>query len=162
VTKLNADGTGLVYSTYIGGSAEDRAFCIAVGAIGNAYVVGGTVSADFPTVHPLQPALNGGRNAFFTKLNADGTEVVSSSYLGGNGNDVALSMALADDGNVYLAGRTNSIDFPTVNPLQSDFAGGAFDPFVAKVNAAGSALVYSTYLGGSRDDLALGIAADDT
>ncbi|MGA2077678.1 MAG: SBBP repeat-containing protein [Terriglobia bacterium] len=153
VSKLNATGTGLVYSTYLGGSGGDSGYGIAVDSIGNAYVGGITSSTDFPTVNPFQannksPA-NG--NGFVAKLNASGSALIYSTYLGGSGGDSVQSIALDSPGNAYLTGWTQSMDFPTVNPLQATnkVSSGYSTGFVAKLDPTGTALVYSTYLGGS-------------
>jgi hypothetical protein len=161
VTKLNAAGSALLYSSYLGGSREEGVNAgIAVDASGNAYVTGSTRSIDFPTKNPLQPALNGGRNTFATKVNPTGSALVYSTYLGGSIADFGVSIAVDASGNAYVAGTTFSPDFPTQNPLQPAFGGGFFDAFVAKLDAAGSALVYSTYLGGSVDDSCSSIVVD--
>ncbi len=160
VAKLNAAGSALVYSTYLGGGSDDQAFAIAVDSAGNAYVAGYTYSTDFPTANPLRSANAGREDAFVSKLNVAGSALVYSTYLGGSGHDEAFAIAVDGAGNVYVAGYTTSTDFPTAGPLQNANAGGNDDAFVAKLNAAGSALVYSTYLGGSGDDLAYAIAVD--
>ena len=152
----------LVYSTYLGGSGNDFGNGIAVDSAGDAYVTGYNGSLNFPTVNPLQPA-NGGdeTDAFVAKLNPAGSALVYSTYLGGTGGDFGSSIAVDNGGNVYVTGFTASTDFPTVNPLQPTYGGGLSDAFVAKLNPAGSALVYSTYLGGSADTLGYGIAVDN-
>ena len=168
VTKLNAAGNALVYSTYLGGSGRDDGLDIAVDSSGNAYLWGATDSSDFPTASPFQPANAGGFHAFVTKLNAAGSALVYSTYLGGSGTDGGVfAIAVDTSRNAYVTGLTTSTDFPTVNPFQPAFAGGSASPggsgsdaFVTKLNAAGSALVYSTYLGGSGHDVAFGIAVD--
>jgi Bacterial Ig-like domain (group 3)/Beta-propeller repeat len=167
VAKLNPEGSALVYSTYLGGSNFDVGEGIAVDSAGNAYVSGVTDSADFPTTPgAFQTVCNGGSDcfpngdAFVTKLNCTGTALVYSSFLGGSWEDLGVGIALDSADNAYVTGGTGSTDFPTVNPLQGTNGGGYFDAFVAKINAAGSALVYSTYLGGSLDDYGTGIAVD--
>jgi hypothetical protein len=163
VSKLNPSGSALVYSTYIGGAGQDVGRSIAVDASGNAYVTGATQSTDFPTVSPIQPALLGPEDAFIVKLDPTGSVMVYSTYLGGgsgDGSDAGFDVAVDLAGNAYVTGQTSSTDFPTVNPLQSTF-GGFQDAFVAKINPAGTALVYSTYLGGgSGQDSGFGIAVD--
>jgi hypothetical protein len=123
-------------------------------------VTGVTTSTDFPTAKPLQASLNGCLNAFLTKINAAGSALVYSTYLGGSGNDSGQRIAVDSSGNAYVTGVTTSINFPTANPLQGSNGGGTYDAFVTKINAAGSALVYSTYLGGSGLDIAFGVAVD--
>jgi plastocyanin len=160
VAKLNASGSALVYSTYLGGSNGDVGQAIAVDPSGNAYVTGFTYSTNFPTVNPFQAAFGGGQDdAFVAKLNAAGSALVYSTYLGGTNDDEAYGIAVDASGNAYVTGRTYSTNFPTASPLQAAY-GGATDAFVAKLNAAGSALVYSTYLGGTNTDEAYGIAVD--
>jgi hypothetical protein len=150
----------LVYSTFLGGSGSDRCNAIAVDASGNAYVTGGTGSTDFPTAGPLQAASAGGGDAFVAKLNAEGTALVYATYLGGSGQDFGLRIAVDPSGNAYMAGTTASTNFPTVHPLQGAYGGGSQDLFVAKLSADGSALVYSTYLGGTSTDYGFGIDVD--
>jgi hypothetical protein len=152
----------LSYATYLGGSGGDQGQGIAVDATGAVYVTGQTTSADFPTVHPLQPTLNGFGDAFVAKLTADGAALVYATYLGGSGDENFDGAGIAVDaaGHAYVTGQTTSADFPTVHPLQPTSAGGAVDAFVAKLTADGAALVYATYLGGSGDDRGAGIAVD--
>ena len=168
VAKLNAAG-GIVYSTYLGGGDTDQGLGIAVDSSGSAYVAGLTSSLDFPTVSPMQPkcAASGGtfnqvcNDAFVAKLSAAGNALVYSTYLGGHLVDKAQAIAVDAAGNAYVAGATSSNDFPaTPGVLQHGFNGGPEDAFVAKLNPAGSALIYATYLGGSGDDIANGIAVD--
>ena len=168
VTKINATGTALVYSSFIGGNgggmasagARDGSFSIAVDADGNAYVTGFSQSTDFPTVNPIQATLRGNTNAFILKISPSGTSLVYSTYLGGSDFDTAQGIAVDAAGEAYITGGTRSLDFPTVNALQASYGGGISDAFVAKLNAAGSALVYSTYLGGSGNDGGRSIALD--
>jgi hypothetical protein len=166
VSKLNAAGSALVYSTYLGGHSSDYGEAIAVDSSGSAYVTGTTDSADFPTVNPIQSTCTGCTfygDAFVTKLNAAGSALVYSTYLGGSSYDLAWGIAVDSSGNAYVTGQTYSTDFPTANPIQANCdnctASGTSDAFVAKLNAAGSALIYSTYLGGSGQDVGLAIAA---
>jgi len=159
VTKINAAGSALVYSTYLGGSGGDQGSGIAVDWSGNAYVTGLTSSTDFPTQIPIQGSFGGVLDAFVTKINAAGSALMYSTYLGGSGNDQGRGIAVDGLGNAYVTGQTNSTNFPIANPLQGGNGGGV-DAFVTKISAAGSALVYSTYLGGSADDFGIGIAVD--
>jgi len=161
VAKINPTGSALLYSTYLGGSVGQNSFGIAVDSAGNAYLTGWTTSPDFPTKNPLQLTYAGNGDAFVAKINPTGSALVYSTYLGGTGNDIARSIAVDSEGQAYIGGATESIDFPTRNPLQLTYS-GAGDAFVAKVNSAGSALVYSTYLGGTGHDYLYGIAADRT
>ncbi|WP_371380165.1 SBBP repeat-containing protein [Sporomusa aerivorans] len=161
VTKINACGSGLVYSTYLGGSDEDAAINIAVDSCSNAYVTGFTASANFSTKNALQPVFGGGEyDAFVTEINAGGSGLVYSTYLGGSGDDEGLGLTVDKLGNAYVTGRTNSANFPTKCALQPSFGGGEFDTFVTRIAACGTGLVYSTYLGGSGQDEGIGIAVD--
>jgi hypothetical protein len=159
VTKLNAAGTALVYSTYLGGSSSDGVNGIAVDSAGNAYVTGTTSSTNFPVVGAFQPANAGSEDAFVAKLGTTGSTLVYSSYLGGGQLEDARAIALDGSRNAYVTGSTNSTNFPTTAPFQAVGKGG-FEVFVTKINAAGSARVYSTYLGGSQDDFPEGVAVD--
>ena len=169
VMKLNPTGSALTYSTYLGGSGDDRATSIDIDAEGNVYVAGATSSLDFPVKNAIQESHGGGEpfypfDAFVAKLNAAGTEIVYATYLGGSEFDGARGVAVDDTGNAYLAGATDSPDFPTTP--------GAFQPdgpevdenyeaFVVKLDADGSALLYSTLLGGESDDWGFSLAVDN-
>ncbi|HEV2654790.1 MAG TPA: SBBP repeat-containing protein, partial [Ktedonobacteraceae bacterium] len=155
VTKLNLSGTGLVYSTYLGGNGDEQPRDLAVDQEGNVYVPGLTSSTNFPTTHgAFQTTYAGGASdGYLTKLNASGSRLVYSTYLGGSGDDIAGAVRVDRFGNAYVPGQTSSTNFPTTaNALQSTYGGGASDAFVAKLNSIGSRLVFSTYLGGSGDD----------
>lgn len=163
VAKLSADGSQLVYSSYLGGSGEDRGTAIAVDTSGSAYVAGSTFSADFPVANPAQRFSAGGQDAFVTRFSADGNSLVFSTYLGGTGGTVvspemAQAIRLDAQGNAYVAGVTGSTDFPRLNALQTSLHGFS-DAFVSKLTAAG-VLSYSTYLGGAGAETATGIAVD--
>ena len=160
VAKLNPDG--LVYSTYLGGSANDNGNNIAVDARGRAYVTGSTGSSNFPTTPgAFQETIGTGvPDAFVTKLNRNGSGLVFSTYLGGPGFDTGTSIALDHSGEVYVAGVTGD-GFPTTRgAFQTKFGGAPDDVYVAKLKADGSALVYSTFLGGSGSDIPRGLAVD--
>ena len=164
ITKLNSSG-GMIFSTFLGGSGVEHAGGVAVDSNLNVYVAGGTFSTNFPTVIPIQPANGGGENAFISKLGSSGAALVYSTYLGGNGGSQAApeqanGVAVDAGGNAYVAGVTNSANFPVTPGAFETTYGGASDAFVAKINATGNALVYSTYLGGSGFDQANGIAVD--
>jgi hypothetical protein len=161
ITKINASGSALVYSTYLGGSASDGGNAIAVDTSGNAYVTGFTSSTNFPTANAFQSTLAGSNNAFITKINASGSALVYSTYLGGSASDGGNAIAVDTSGNAYVTGITSSTNFPTANAVQPSYGVGMSDVFVTKLNPSGSALVYSTYLGGSATaDTGLGIAVD--
>ena len=160
VAKLNAAGNALVFSTYLGGGAGDTGTGVTVDGAGIATVAGTTSSANLPTAAPLQAALAGGSDAYVARINAAGSALVYSTYLGGTGDDTATGLARDGSGNAYVTGSTASTNFPTANPFQNANGGGTTDAYVANLNAAGSALVYSTYLGGSLADAANAIAVD--
>ncbi|MBI3303948.1 MAG: SBBP repeat-containing protein, partial [Deltaproteobacteria bacterium] len=171
VTKLNANGDMLLYSTYLGGSGNpdpvatlnDEGWGIAVDTAGNAYVTGFTGSTDFPTQNAFQPDYGGGFNdAFVTKLNAAGDTLLYSTYLGGSNGDSGLGIAVDTAGNAYVTGLTGK-GFPLKDPFQFCFGGGDRDIFVAKLDPSQSgaaSLVYSSYLGGIGTDYGFGIAVD--
>ncbi len=173
VAVVNGSGSGLVYSTYLGGSAADTGQGIAVDAVGNAYVTGFTYSADFTTtsgafqticssIVPGPPQSCAFTDVFITKLDPTGTALVYSTYLGGSGLNRAFSVAVDSSGNAYVTGDTKSSSFPTTPGAPQTVNNGLADAFVTKLNPAGSSLVYSTYLGGSRIDGGVGIAVDSS
>src|SRR5580698_6374707 len=186
VFKLNPAGSALVYSTYLGGSFDDRGTAIAVDSAGNAYVGGDTMSVNFPVLHAYQATYKGGGGSpsfccgdpspfitfgdgFITKLNPAGTGLVFSTYFGGSLDDTVTSLAVDSSGDIYFGGSTLSTDFPILNAYQGHFGGAAGpnaqpvitagDGYVAKLSSTGS-LLYSTYLGGSSDDTVMGLAID--
>lgn len=150
-----------VYSTFLGGSEKDDAFSIAADLAGNAYITGQTSSTDFKLKNSLQGTLKGIQNAFISKLNPTGTALMFSTYLGGSDTDAGLGLAIDDNSNVYITGRTNSPDFPVQFPTQGAIGGGN-DAFISALNPSGSALTFSTFLGGSsdEDDIGGSIAVD--
>ncbi len=168
VVKLNATGSGLVYSAFLGGSAADAAAAIAIDGSGNASVTGKTASKDYPVVGGFQtsPGVTGGDvfgDAFVTKLNAQGTRILYSTYLRGSGSDEGRGIAADGAGNAYVTGTTASPNFPATPGALDGTRSGPSDAFVTKVNtlATGSAsLVYSTYLGGSCAEQGRAIAVD--
>ena len=181
VTKLNAGGTALVYSTYLGGSANTRANAIAVDSTGAAYVTGQTSATNFPTTTGvLQTATKASSttfNAFVSKLSTAGTALTFSTYLGGSGNgngtgDFGNAIAVDASGDVYVAGQTYSSNFPVSSGAHQStnnaYANASSNAFITKLNSLGSALVYSTYLGGAgagmngNGDSAFGIALDSS
>ncbi len=161
VTKL--DGTGaLTYSTYLGGSSNDLATGVALDSSGNAYMTGITISSNFPTTSSVfQKTSGGGDDSFVAEVKSDGSTLLYSTLLGGSGNDDALGIAVDGTGDAYIAGSTNSSNFPTANAIQAALGGAsATNVFVTKLNAGATALMFSTYYGGSLDDAATGIALD--
>jgi hypothetical protein len=165
VAKVSAAGTVLVYCGYIGGSGGDTGLGIAVDVSGNAYVAGDTGSstqATFPVIVGPDLTYNGLGDAFVAKVNTAGTALVYCGYLGGNDSDAARGIAVDYLGNAYVTGGTASTQstFPVKVGPDLTYNGGNLDAFVAKVNAAGTALVYCGYMGGSDFDSAGGIAVD--
>jgi hypothetical protein len=165
VTKLNSTGDGLIYSTLIGG-ALDQATGIAIDTYGDSYITGfsdvvGAYPLGYPTTAGAFQTLNhGGYDVFVTKLNSSGSDLIYSTYLGGDSLDQSTGIAVDASGNAYVTGYTSG-DFPTTGgAYQTAFGGGAFDAFVTKLNATGTRLVYSTYLGGPGQDETNGIALD--
>ena len=160
VTKLSPDGSSLIYSTYLGGTAQDFSSAIAVDDSGCAYVVGGTFSSDFPTRNAFQPYNSSLEDAYLTKLSPDGSSLVYSTYFGGWSYDLFRVVAVDSDGYAYVAGNGNSeIGLPLKNEAQSHPA-GINDTLVAKFTPDGRDIVYSTYIGGAKNDIPYSIAAD--
>jgi len=159
VTKLSPDGSRLVYSTYLGGTGDDAGAGIAVDRAGDVYVVGSTTSTDFPTKNALQASNGGGRDAFVAELTPSGSALLWSTYLGGTGDDYGNALALDTNGAPVVVGTTGSPTFPTKNALQGSPKNGR-DAFVTKFAADGSALLWSTYYGGSGDDWGNAVALD--
>ena len=150
LAEVNPTGTDLLFSTFLGGTGNDNATSLAIDSAGAIYVSGDTGSSNFPIKSPLQTTLKGTSNAFLTKVAPGGSTLDYSTYLGGSGGDFPLGLVVDSLGNAYLGGETSSADFPTVSAFQSSCPSGANDcVFAAKVNSAGSNLIYSTYLGGS-------------
>jgi hypothetical protein len=153
ISKLGGSGTGLIYSTYFGGSGEDCARGIDVDCSGSAFLTGVTSSADFPIKEPLLMTRSG---SFVTKLSSSGNELVYSTYIGGDGGE---DIRVDKEGSAYIIGETSSPTHPTQNPFQAKLAGG-IDAFVAKLSSSGDKFLYSTYLGGRLADRGRGIAID--
>ncbi len=154
VMKIAPDGASIVYSTYIGGKGTEIAYGVGLDQAGTIYVTGGTGSADFPTKNPAQ-TYSGKYDAFVTAIQPNGDALVYSTYYGGTADDSAAAIAVSPDGMAYVAGVTTSSDIPTVSPLMQKK--GGTDAFVAAFSVTGRP-TFSTYLGGSDDDSASGIA----
>ena len=163
-TDVTPTGTPtLRYSTYLGGSGTDQASDIAVDNAGNVYIIGRTYSTDLPTTPGAYDiSQNGAYDVFVTKMSADGSTLFYSTYLGGSNEDIGTGIAVDSAGNAYITGHTYSTDFPTTPGASDTGLSGQRDGFVAKLNAAGDGLVYSTYLGGSNWDYGQSIAIDDS
>ncbi len=163
VSKFSSPGDSLIFSTYLGGATNrDEGDCIAVDDSGHVYVAGRSSSFDFPQLNACQdhPGDYNAENAFVTKLSSSGTDLIFSTYLGGYHFDRAWGLALDDSGYAYVTGMTQSFNFPIVNALQPELRGES-DAFVAEFRPTGGTPVYSTFLGGSDDDLAWGIDVED-
>jgi uncharacterized repeat protein (TIGR01451 family) len=155
VVEINTAGSTAIYSTYLGGSSQDSGNGIAVDSLGSAYVTGETKSINFPTHNPLQSTTSGD-SIFVAKLTPGGNGLVYSTYFGGNAGQAGAAIAIDPAKNVYVTGTTNSGNFPLHNPFRNNFAFA----YAFKLNPAGNALIYSTYLGGKSVDTGTGIAAD--
>jgi hypothetical protein len=150
---LNAAGSKLTYSTYLGGSNDDAAFYVAVDGLNRIYLTGSTSSTNFPTKNPIQPAFGGGTyDSFIVKLNAAGSALVYSTYLGGNGDDYPWGIAVDSLSRVWVAGETNSTNLHVTGDALQKTPGGGIDGYVTQLNAPGTLLRFSTYFGGSGDD----------
>ncbi len=168
VAKLAPDGSKLVYSTFIGGSSSDDGTAVSIDSAGNAYVTGFTCSTDFPTTPGAAQSVfggatlcsNSGGDAFVSKINAAGSALLYSTYLGGSGNDAAFAIGVDSKGQAWVSGSTYSKNFPTTPGTFQSALVGPSDVFVTELNAAGSALAYSTYLGGSSTEVSYGLTVD--
>lgn len=155
VVKMSSDGRALLYSTYLGGERADRGRAIAVDSFGQAIITGYTFFGDFPTANAFQPAYRGNLDAFVTKLSANGREFIFSTFLGGSGEEnsgtindqiPAGSVAVDRIGNIYVAGKTSSADFPVRLPVQGGLR-GVTDGFISKFDPSGRSLLFSTLIG---------------
>ena len=161
VTKVNSNGSFLIYSVKFGGHSNDLAYSIAVDANNNAYITGQTNSTNFPTTSGAYQANNVGKNdVFVTKLNSAGNGLIYSTLIGGNDDDYAKSIVLDNISNAYITGHTVSENFPTTSNAFQTSNGGKNDVFVTKLNSSGSELVYSTFIGGNDDDFGNSLVTD--
>lgn len=168
ITKMKQDGTGLVYSTFVGGSGSgsDMAAAIAIDASGAAYITGTTTSPDFPiTSATAFQTSNKGNNGFLAKIGPTGATLLYSTFLGGTGSDTLNAIALDSNGNAYVTGTTTSADFPLVpaTAIQTTNSATNGDAFLSRIDPTKSginSLVYSTYLGGSNQQEAFAVAVD--
>ncbi len=154
VAKLDPTGSNLIYADYIGGNSQDYGYALTLDSNNNLYVTGSTASSNFPMVNPYQGSYPGSFNAFLTKVSADGSSLLYSTYLGGNGSDQPSSMAIDNLGSIIVAGNTSSTNFPTANAYEATAnanQGGVSGNygFLTKFSPGGSSLIYSTYLGGN-------------
>jgi len=160
ITKINSSGTQLIFSTFIGGSNSDFGFGIALDENGNIYIDGWT-RGTYPTTPGCWDSQLNSNDMFVTKFNSTGSSLLYSTYLGGTSGDYALSIGVNSSGCAYVIGYTQSSNYPiTTGCFDATWNGGSYDIVVTKFNATGSGLVYSTYLGGSSDELGYGLAVD--
>lgn len=160
LTKLNWDLTHILASTYLGGVTDDSATAIALDAQNHIYVVGQTESLDFPTTHSAYDTGFHNGDAFVSKFNGDLTRLLASTFLGGADDDVANSIALGPDGNVYVGGYTGSSDFPTTAGAYTTSKGVLFDAFLTKLDERLTRILASTFLGGNYRDIARSFVID--
>jgi hypothetical protein len=160
VSKFSSSGNSLLYSTYIGGSGDDEAEGLRVDGSGRLYIAGTTASSDFPTQNAYKNSSSGGKDVFVAILSADGSSLEYSTYLGGSGDDRAFAIALDSSKNIYVTGDTGSANFPKMNAYQVSHGGGTHDAFVTRIEASGSSLGYSTFLGGNGAETGYGIAVN--
>lgn len=165
ITKINPEGSLLIYSTYLGGSLNDCATNVALDNTGNAYVCGRTDSQDFPTTQgTIQNTLNqtNDSDVFISKMNETGSMLLYSTYLGGSDWEDPGDIVVDTENNAYICGKTSSSDFPTTKESFNTLYHKKSDIFISKVNKTGSSLIYSTYIGGSLNDYASSIALDSS
>jgi len=150
-----------VYATYLGGSKNDYVCGIALDSNNNIYVAGNTLSVNFPVKNAYRSTSVGSNDVFISKFSNNGSNLLYSTYLGGSGNELAGGLAVDSSGNAYIAGVTDSPNFPTRNAAYSANS-GFFDAYVAKIGPFGTNLLYASYLGGNGDDSANAIAVDNS
>jgi hypothetical protein len=159
ITKLSADGQSRLFSTFLGGSGDDFIYGVALDTATNVYVTGSTTSTNFPTLSGLSATNSGGSDVFVAKLDAGGTHLIYSTYVGGDTSDEAWGIAVDGSNTAWVAGHTLSTNFPTAQPLQAA-SGGADDGFLFALDPSGTVLGFSTYLGGGFSDEPLALTLD--
>ncbi len=162
IVKLSPEGDSLIFSTYLGGDGEDIGNSIDINSSNEIYIAGKTISTNFPTLNYYDNSLDGSKDGFVVKLSAAGNTIDFSTYLGGTEGDVILAVKAGSDNDAFVTGYTTSSDFPMVNAFDADYNGGTIlgDCFVTRLNSTGDILEYSTFIGGTSEDAALGIAID--
>ncbi|KAA3597969.1 MAG: hypothetical protein DWQ06_12785 [Calditrichaeota bacterium] len=162
ISKFSISGNNLTFSTYLGGSLSDTPSRILENQNGDYIIVGQTMSNDFPIVNSIYNSFGGFRDAYFLRISNDGTNILNSSFLGGNGEDYAYDLAIDNNSNYYLTGFSNSSNFPTLNAYDSSYNGvnGGRDIFISKISSNCMNLLFSTYFGGSDNDIGHSIALD--
>lgn len=153
IAKLDPTGTNLIYADYLGGTGGDYGYALALDSSRNVYLTGSTASSDFPMVHPFQGTYPGTFNGFLSKISSDGSSLLYSTYFGGNGSDIPSGVAVDPSGNITIAGSTTSTNLTMANAFQASVSpnvGNVYGGygFITKFTPDGSALIYSTYLGG--------------
>lgn len=170
ICKLNSTGSALIYSTSLTDGTNQALRIdpnsVAVDASGDAYIAGyaasPNTSGSYPTTSgAFQTALNGSSDGFVMKINSDATTLIYSTFLGGSGEDSSLGIAVDSSGNAYVTGFSDSLDFPTTSGVAQASLSGNFDSFVTKLNSTGTALIYSTFLGGNNFDVGMKIKLDN-
>ncbi|MDC1068419.1 SBBP repeat-containing protein [Candidatus Kapabacteria bacterium] len=159
--KLNGNDREIIYSTYIGGTQEDKINAFELTATNEVVIVGQTRSQDYPTINPYQNSISGDLDLFITKLSVDGSFIIGSTYHGGSSFDIPHDVAIDPAGDIYIVGETNSVNFPVVSAYASSKLGTVRDAFVLKVNDEIKFIEYSTYFGGADEDVAYAIAVDN-
>jgi gliding motility-associated-like protein len=161
VVKLNSTGSKLIYSTYIGGKGDDNAYDMVIDDLGNAYLTGLTSSSGFPTTKgAYNQIINGSFDCFISKLNPIGTALVYSTFIGGTDDDFCYTAEIDKNYNIYISGETRSADYPTTTGVYDRIINGYFDAFITKINSTGSALVFSTYIGGKSFETVYALTLD--
>ena len=150
----------LLSSSYLGGYGDEDIRRVVVDTSGNVYLAGTTTSPNFPMMHPFQGTFTGSSDGYITKISHDGSAILYSTLLGGSKENGIYGLTVDGSGDMYCTGYTSSVDLPTKDAFQSSYAGGAYDAFVTSLTADGSALRFSSYLGGTGDDWTRGIAVD--
>ncbi|TFH09747.1 MAG: hypothetical protein E4H14_03840 [Candidatus Thorarchaeota archaeon] len=163
ILKLSSDGSTLLYSTFVGGSALDFSYSLALDSSNNAYVTGYTTSSNFPTTSGANDTShNSGDDVFILKLSSDGSTLLYSTFVGGSSTDAGFSITLDSSNNAYVTGYTTSIDFPTTLGAYDTSPNGVQDVFILKLSSDGSTLLYSTFVGGNNYDFSSSIGLDDS
>jgi len=155
VTKFSSNGAGPIFSTFIGGTSDDRGYSLALDNSNNIFLSGGSTSGNYPTtVGTFDQVHNGSNDVIITKINSLGTSLIFSSFLGGSGTERGSTITLDNNKNIYLSGNTDSFDYPTISGCYDQtFSGGFYDAFVTKLDSNASTLIYSTYIGGMNTDI---------
>jgi hypothetical protein len=162
VVRLNASGTDLDFSTFLGSTGFDLGYGITMDNSGNILVTGSAGDGGFPTTNEAVDTTYANVEGFVAKLNPTGSTLLYSTFLGGSEEDYGRDIVTDSPGNAYVTGYSNSLDFPTTSSAYDTSHNGDYDVFIVKLNTTGSTLMYSTYLGGNNSDYGYDIALDDT